>query len=75
MYLHLKYVESILANAPTLTRHYSGLSFSEREEIGRKVKHLINVGRKKFLQEQGFRASLFVYTQSSLENIALLALP
>ena len=51
------------------------LSEIEREEIGRKCKHLIDYGRVKFLEEHGLTSSLKVYIEDfyTPENVVLLA--
>lgn len=56
---------------------YTRLSLSAkyREELGRKAKQLLDYGRVKYLQEQGFNCRLIQYVskETTLENIALLA--
>ncbi|XP_076622449.1 tRNA:m(4)X modification enzyme TRM13 homolog [Colletes latitarsis] len=48
---------------------------SERENIGRKVKSLLNWGRLKFLDTIGFRSNLIYYTTTeiSLENMCIIS--
>ncbi|KAJ3101988.1 hypothetical protein HDU97_000901 [Phlyctochytrium planicorne] len=54
--------------------HPSGLSQTERENIGLACKHIINVGRLRYLQGRGMDARLIQYCdrEQSLENIALI---
>lgn len=53
--------------------HFSGLAYAHRVRIGRASKFILNVGRKRYLAEQGFKPELVLFTRHSLENIALLA--
>ena len=52
-----------------------GLSVSEREEIGRAAKGLLNEGRCRYLREEGLSAKLVYYVSRghTLENVALIA--
>ncbi|KAF2357008.1 Zinc finger CCCH-type TRM13 [Trinorchestia longiramus] len=52
-----------------------GLSISEREEIGRAAKHIIDYGRVEFLRSRGLNATLIQYVDRdvTLENVALIA--
>ncbi|CAH1775544.1 unnamed protein product [Owenia fusiformis] len=56
---------------------YGTLKPEEREEIGRKCKLLIDIGRMKHMEKLGYNVSLKAYTSTdiSLENIALIAIP
>ncbi|XP_076248541.1 tRNA:m(4)X modification enzyme TRM13 homolog isoform X2 [Calliopsis andreniformis] len=51
------------------------LSSSQRENIGRKVKTLLNWGRLEFLKSVGFQGNLVYYTTTdiSLENMCIIA--
>lgn len=51
------------------------LSAHYREEVGRKAKQLLDYGRVKYLQQQGFQCRLVQYVskEKTLENIALVA--
>ncbi|XP_074523502.1 tRNA:m(4)X modification enzyme TRM13 homolog [Halichoeres trimaculatus] len=55
----------------------SFLSSSEREQIGRLCKRLIDSGRLQFLKSRGFDAKLsqYVDAQVTLENVLLTAVP
>ncbi|CAG8434715.1 2218_t:CDS:10 [Funneliformis mosseae] len=57
--------------------HYSGLEHSEREQLGYKCKRIIDVGRTKYLEANGFDVELIYYVEpsTSLENLALMAIP
>ncbi|RIB12853.1 methyltransferase TRM13-domain-containing protein [Gigaspora rosea] len=57
--------------------HYSGLDYSSREALGYKCKRILDYGRLKYLQENGFDVELIYYVESStsLENLALMAVP
>lgn len=52
-----------------------GLTHSEREEIGRKCKRLIDMGRVHYLQQHNLISELVIYVDSevTLENVALVA--
>ncbi|XP_066248789.1 uncharacterized protein [Euwallacea similis] len=52
-----------------------GLSRTQREEIGRKCKNIINWGRLKYLQEFGFECLLHYYVNKevTLENVCIVA--
>lgn len=54
---------------------YYGLSFADREEIGRTCKFLLDVGRILKLQQLGYAAQLrrYISPEVTLENIALFA--
>lgn len=49
--------------------------FKEREEMGRKVKMLLNWGRLEFLKNAGFNCRIIYYTSmdASLENVCIIA--
>nr|XP_034172109.1 tRNA:m(4)X modification enzyme TRM13 homolog isoform X2 [Osmia lignaria] len=51
------------------------LTSSERENIGRKVKALLNWGRLEYLKSVGFQSNLIYYTTTdvSLENMCIVA--
>jgi len=57
--------------------HYSGLEHSMREQLGYKCKRIIDVGRAKYLEANGFDVNLIYYVEpsTSLENLALIATP
>ncbi|CAG8803561.1 14942_t:CDS:2, partial [Cetraspora pellucida] len=56
--------------------HYSGLDHSSRETLGYKCKRILDYGRLKYLQENGFDIELIYYVEpSTLENLALMAVP
>ncbi|XP_051163267.1 tRNA:m(4)X modification enzyme TRM13 homolog isoform X2 [Leptopilina boulardi] len=50
-------------------------TFKEREEMGRKVKMLLNWGRVEYLKNSGFNCQLIYYTSVdfSLENVCIIA--
>lgn len=50
-------------------------TFKEREEMGRRVKMLLNWGRLEFLKNAGFDCQLVHYTSMdfSLENVCIIA--
>ncbi|XP_068201160.1 tRNA:m(4)X modification enzyme TRM13 homolog [Palaemon carinicauda] len=52
-----------------------GLKAQYREEVGRKAKQVLDYGRVKYLNSQGFRSRLIQYVdkEETLENIALVA--
>lgn len=77
-----------LCDVETQTRHlalklvhfpfrWSDYTVSEREEIGRQCKRVIDAGRLKYLESHDFTARLAFYVDSSvsLENAVLLAKP
>ncbi|PSN44974.1 tRNA:m(4)X modification enzyme TRM13 [Blattella germanica] len=51
------------------------LSDEERKMIGRKVKSLINIGRQRYLEENGFTCEMIEYVEENVspENISILA--
>ncbi|KAF9921095.1 tRNA:m(4)X modification enzyme TRM13 [Linnemannia zychae] len=53
------------------------LDFQAREMLGRQCKRLLDVGRMRYLNENGFDAELVYYVdkETSLENLALMAVP
>lgn len=57
------------------TRHVSGLSLEEREEVGRMCKRILDQGRVELLHQNGFEVERFCYVDPSvsLENVAILA--
>ncbi|CAJ0648267.1 11770_t:CDS:2 [Entrophospora sp. SA101] len=57
--------------------HYSGLEHSDREILGYQCKRILDAGRVKFLEANGFQAELIYYVEpsTSLENLALIAIP
>ena len=63
-------------NFPSNRAHYSGLGHSEREILGYKCKRILDMGRVRYLEANGFQSYLIYYVDSlvSLENVALLAI-
>lgn len=57
--------------------HYSGLEHSVREQLGYKCKRIIDIGRAKYLEANGYDVNLIYYVEpsTSLENLALIATP
>ncbi|CAG8487121.1 2237_t:CDS:2 [Diversispora eburnea] len=57
--------------------HYSGLDYHTREALGYKCKRILDFGRYKYLKENGFETELIYYVEpeTSLENLALIAIP
>ncbi|KAI9203853.1 methyltransferase TRM13-domain-containing protein [Polychytrium aggregatum] len=55
--------------------HWSGLSFEDRERLGYRCKRIFDVGRKRYLEANGFTVQLQYYVESktSLENLGLFA--
>jgi tRNA:m4X modification enzyme len=55
----------------------TGLTKREQEAVGRQCKRLLDAGRLKYLQANGFAARLQVYIDRalSLENVVLIATP
>ncbi|CAG8454287.1 9679_t:CDS:10 [Cetraspora pellucida] len=53
------------------------LDHSSRETLGYKCKRILDYGRLKYLQENGFDVELIYYVEpsTSLENLALMAVP
>lgn len=53
-----------------------GLSRSEKEEVGRRSKIILNWGRLKYMEKQGFSCKLHYYvnTSISLENVCIVFL-
>lgn len=51
-----------------------GLSRSEKEEVGRRSKIILNWGRLKYMEQQGFSCKLHYYvnTSISLENVCIV---
>ncbi|KAG0046214.1 tRNA:m(4)X modification enzyme TRM13 [Gryganskiella cystojenkinii] len=60
-----------------LGSHIPTLDFQGREKLGLQCKRLLDVGRVRFLKENGFDAELVYYVdkETSLENLALMAVP
>ncbi|KAL1919711.1 uncharacterized protein VTP21DRAFT_1642 [Calcarisporiella thermophila] len=58
-------------------KHFSGLPFEEREQLGLSCKRILDVGRLQFLQTLGFNVELVRYVDPSisLENVAIMAVP
>ena len=53
-----------------------GLDEAARENIGRKAKRIIDIGRLKYLEEQAglsYRLKSYVDTSVSLENVMLIS--
>lgn len=52
-----------------------GLDRNEREEVGRRCKHIIDWGRLKYLEGEGMKCAMNVYVNQnvSLENVCLVA--
>lgn len=52
-----------------------GLSRQEKEIVGKKCKTLLNYGRLKYLEDNGFKCELNFYVNSdvSLENLCIVA--
>lgn len=50
------------------------LSLEERQEIGRKCKRIIDMGRIKYLEESGYKCDMISYIKSdvTLENVCLI---
>lgn len=50
------------------------LSLEERQEIGRKCKRIIDFGRTKYLEENGYKSDMISYIKSdvTLENVCLI---
>ncbi|KAK9373747.1 methyltransferase TRM13-domain-containing protein [Lipomyces chichibuensis] len=57
--------------------HLSRLSISRREEIGFKVRSILDYGRVRNLEDKGFQVELIRYVDKAIssENVCLLALP
>jgi len=57
--------------------HIPTLDFQGREKLGLQCKRLLDVGRVRYLKENGFDAELVYYVdkETSLENLALMAVP
>ncbi|KAK9488996.1 methyltransferase TRM13-domain-containing protein [Lipomyces starkeyi] len=57
--------------------HVSRLSISRREEIGFKVRSILDYGRVRNLEDRGFQVELIRYVDKAIssENVCLLALP
>ncbi|KAG0359018.1 hypothetical protein BGZ54_010162 [Gamsiella multidivaricata] len=60
-----------------LGSHIPTLDFQARERLGQQCKRLLDIGRVRYLQENGFDAELVYYVdkETSLENLALMAVP
>lgn len=50
------------------------LSLEERQEIGRKCKRIIDMGRTKYLEENGYKCDMISYIKSdvTLENVCMI---
>ncbi|KAK9432635.1 methyltransferase TRM13-domain-containing protein [Lipomyces doorenjongii] len=57
--------------------HLSRLPISRREEIGFKVRSILDYGRVRYLEDNGFQVELIRYVDRAIssENVCLLALP
>ncbi|KAK9368601.1 methyltransferase TRM13-domain-containing protein [Lipomyces kononenkoae] len=57
--------------------HASGLSISRREEVGMKVRSILDYARVRKLEDQGFQVELIRYVDKAIssENVCLVALP
>jgi tRNA:m4X modification enzyme len=53
------------------------LDFQGREKLGLQCKRLLDIGRVRYLKEHGYDAELVYYVdkETSLENLALMAVP
>ncbi|KAG0302249.1 tRNA:m(4)X modification enzyme TRM13 [Dissophora globulifera] len=60
-----------------LGSHIPALDFQARERLGQQCKRLLDIGRVRYLNENGFDAELVYYVdqETSLENLALMAVP
>ncbi|KAF9952054.1 tRNA:m(4)X modification enzyme TRM13 [Mortierella alpina] len=60
-----------------LGSHIPTLDSQARERLGLQCKRLLDIGRVRYLQENGFDAELVYYVDkdTSLENLALMAVP
>ncbi|GJJ68695.1 tRNA:m4X modification enzyme [Entomortierella parvispora] len=60
-----------------LSAHIPTLDFQGREKLGLQCKRLLDIGRVRYLKENGFDAELVYYVdkETSLENLALMAVP
>ncbi|KAF9580075.1 hypothetical protein BGW38_003414 [Lunasporangiospora selenospora] len=65
------------AELDELGAHIEALDGQAREKLGLQCKRLLDIGRVKYLQEHGFEAELVYYVdkETSLENLALMAVP
>ncbi|KAK9873640.1 hypothetical protein WA026_023425 [Henosepilachna vigintioctopunctata] len=52
------------------------MNHHERRDIGLICKHLINWGRSKFIEDEGFKSNLHYYVKSdvTLENVCVVAI-
>ncbi|SJM83443.1 related to tRNA guanosine-2'-O-methyltransferase TRM13 [Zygosaccharomyces bailii] len=57
--------------------HFTGLTVSKREELGRMARRILDEGRIKWVKDRGFDARLVKYVEQdiSLENVAMLVMP
>ncbi|CAL7935564.1 unnamed protein product [Xylocopa violacea] len=64
-----------ISSAENTRTNVKTLTTREREEIGRKVKSLLNWGRLEYLRSVGFQSNLIYYTTTdvSLENMCIIA--
>ncbi|KAI8605742.1 methyltransferase TRM13-domain-containing protein [Dissophora ornata] len=60
-----------------LGSHIPTLDSQARERLGQQCKRLLDIGRVRYLKENGFDAELVYYVdkETSLENLALMAVP
>ncbi|KAF9111180.1 tRNA:m(4)X modification enzyme TRM13 [Mortierella sp. AM989] len=63
-------LEKLSSHIPTMDSH-------ARERLGQQCKRLLDIGRVRYLKENGFDAELVYYVdqETSLENLALMAVP
>ncbi|KAF8984654.1 hypothetical protein BGZ46_007360 [Entomortierella lignicola] len=60
-----------------LSTHIPAMDSQARERLGQQCKRLLDIGRVRYLKENGFDAELVYYVdpETSLENLALMAVP
>ncbi|KAF9915517.1 hypothetical protein BX616_005996 [Lobosporangium transversale] len=60
-----------------LSTHIPTMDFQARARLGQQCKRLLDIGRVRYLQQNGFDAKLVYYVdqETSLENLALMAVP
>ncbi|KAJ3415752.1 tRNA:m(4)X modification enzyme TRM13 [Chytridiales sp. JEL 0842] len=61
--------------SPVVDNHFSGLTFTQREELGLICKSIFDIGRARYLESKGLKVELVRYVgkEVSLENLALIA--
>ncbi|CAG8561556.1 34169_t:CDS:2 [Gigaspora margarita] len=76
MYPNRQYLEDIGITNDDFKRICT-MNYPSREALGYKCKRILDYGRLKYLQENGFDVELIYYVESStsLENLALMAVP